>query len=533
MKKISFSLLAVFFGLSLLTMLAGLPMSGRLQEEKPKPGGTLHLKPFSDTLNINLDPAKEADVFLLEQLYDGLVRLDKDLNVAPALAEYWTISPDGKTSTFYLRRGVQFHNGQELTSEDVKFSLERLLDPKVSSPYSYVFMNHVAGAKEFWDGRAPAVSGFKAVDRYVFEIQWTNPFVSSLYLLSLYYCKVVPRDLVRARGDGFFWRPVGSGPFKFTYWLRSNRLDVVGVHLERNPRYFGGPPYLEAVEYSPFFTLDHFRNKEIDIIPFLSEGLADSDCQIQKEGSLDGILLGMSCQQPPLDNPLVRRALSLVVDRRRIAQEATSSESLPQLIDNFIPAQLPGFCPSDKSWSNNIEEARQLLRREGYPGEKDLPPLVLYARLPRRNSYYRIFVELQKQLEDLGFRLSLRYFREDREILELKKPYLILVEWRIDSPDADNIIRPLFYSQSPKNLTRYSNALFDQWLDKAAAQRSWSKRIDIFQQAEGLLFKDIPAVPLFSNLRRMAIQPYVRGVEVPPLGFSHLDTTKIWISKRD
>lgn len=530
-KEIKFYLWAAFLGFGLITIPLVLSMSGRMQEEKPKAGGTLRLKPFTNILNINFDPAQEADIFLLEQLYDGLIRLDKDLNIAPDLAEYWSISPDGKTSTFYLRRGVLFHNGQELTSEDVKFSLERLLDPRVSSPYSYLFLNHVVGAREFWDGRASSVSGFKAAGRYVFEINWESPFVSGLYLLSLYCCKVLPRDLVRSRGEEFFWRPVGSGPFKFTYWLRDTRLEVVGVHFERNPRYFGGPPHLEAIEYSPFFNLDHFRNKEIDIIPFLSKGLADSDCQIQKEGSLEGVFLGMSCQKAPFDRPAVRRAVSLALDRGRIAQVATTIESVPQLMDNFIPAVLPGFTPAEKSWSSNIEEARQILRREGLAEPGQLPPLIVYVKSPSRDVFNRLFRELQAQLEEVGFRLSLRYYRSSREVLSQSRPYLVLIEWRMDLPDADNIIFPLFSSRSPQNLTGFSNALFDRWLEQTEVERSWSKRIDVFRRAEGLLFKEVPAVPLFSNLRRMAIQSYVRGVDVPPLGFSYLDTTKIWIKK--
>jgi ABC-type transport system substrate-binding protein len=530
-KAIKFHKRAPLRGLGLILIPLLLSTSGRMQEEKPKAGGTLRLKPFTNVLNIDFDPAKEADIFLLEQLYDGLLRLDKDLNIAPALAEYWSISPDGKTSTFYLRRGVLFHNGQELSSEDVKFSLERLLDPRVASPHFYLFLNLVVGAREFWNGRASSVSGFKAKDRYIFEISWENPCVSGLYLLSLYCCKVLPRDLVRARGREFFWRPVGSGPFQFGYWLRDTRLEVVGVHLDRNARYFGGPPYLEAIEYSPFFNLDHFRNKEIDIIPFLSKALADSDCQIQKEGSLEGVFLGMSCQKAPFDRPAVRRALSLALDRGRIAQVATTIESVPQLMDNFIPAMLPGFTPAEKSWRSNIEEARQILRREGLAEPGRTTPLTVYVKSPSRDAFNRLFRELQSQLEDVGFRLSLRYYRSNREVLSQSRPYLILIEWRMDLPDADNIIFPLFSSRSPQNLTGYADSLLDKWLDQAEVEKSWSKRIDIFRKAESLLLNEVPAVPLFSSLRRMAIQPYIRGVEVPPLGFSYLDTTKIWIKK--
>lgn len=499
-------------------------------EEKPKPGGVLRIKPFTDVLDLSLDPAGKADIFLLGQIYDGLVRLDKDLNVVPALAEYWTISADGKTYAFYLRRGVQFHDGRELTSADVKFSLERLLDRRVASPYVQVFLNRVAGARDFWTGRASHVSGFKAVHDHLFEIHWTKPYVSGLALLCMYYCKVLPRDLVRIQGRDFFWKPVGTGPFRFNYWLRGTRLEIVGVRLEKNPRYFAGRPFLDAVEYSPFYTLDHFKRKEIDIIPFVSERLAGMDCQI-KEGSLEAVFLGMSCHIPPFDNPSVRRAVFLALDRSRIARAATTSESVPRLLHNFVPPRLPGFFPLVEDREADVEKARLLLDEAGCPGSKSLPPMTLYVREGRREAYVRLFRELQNQLEPLGFRLSLRTYRRDGDIVASRRPYLVLMEQRTDFPDADSFLRTLFLSRSTQNITRYANALFDKLLEEADTERSWSKRLDILRYAERVLATDIPILPLFSQSRRMAIQPRVRGVEVPPLGFPYLNTAKVWIDR--
>lgn len=504
----------------------------RGQEEKPRPGGTLRIKPFTEVLNLNFDPVQEADVFLLEQMYDGLVRLDKDLNVAPALAEYWSISPDGRTYTFYLRRGVRFHNGRELTSADVRFSLERLLDRRLASPFAQVFLNRVEGARDFWLGRAARVSGFRTTQDHIFEIQWTKPTVSGLYLLSMVYCKVLPRELVLSQGQEFFWKPVGTGPFRFIYWLRNTRLEIIGVRFERNTRYFAGQPNLEAVEYSPFFTLDHFREKEIDIIPFLSEGLADSDCQIREEGSLEAVFLGMSCHLPPFDNPSVRRAVSLALDRGRIARAATTSESLPQLLHNFVPPRLPGFFPASEDERTNVEEARRLLEREGITRSNAPPGLTLFIREERRDAYFRLFRELQAQLSGLGFRLSLRSFKQDAEVLDSRRPYMVLIEQRMSFPDADAFFRSLFQAKSMQNVTRYANPKFDKLLEEADIERSWSKRLEMLRQAERLLSQDVPALPLFSPTRRMAIQPHVRGVEVPPMGFPYLNTAKIWIAKR-
>ncbi|MBN2200053.1 MAG: ABC transporter substrate-binding protein [Candidatus Aminicenantes bacterium] len=501
------------------------------KEEKPRPGGTLRIKPFTNVLNLTLDPAAKADIFLLEQLYDGLVRLDKDLNVAPALAEYWTISPDGQTYAFYLRRGVRFHSGRELTSADVKYSLERILDRGAASTYVQVFLNRVEGARDFWTGRASHVSGFRAVRDHLFEIHWTKPYVSGLYLLSMSYCKILPRDLVRDQGRDFFWRPVGTGPFRFAYWLRGTRLEIVGVRLERNPRYFSGRPHLEAIEYSPFYTLDHFKRGEIDIIPFFSESLAGSDCRIQEEGSLEAVHLGLSCHIPPFDDPAVRRAVSLAVDRGRIARAATTSESVPRLLHNFVPPRLPGFFPVAEDMEADVDAARLLLEKAGYPDSKPLPAMTLFVRDVRREAYVRLFRELQIQLKALGFRLSLRSYKRERDVLGSRRPYLVLIEQRMEFPDADSFLRTLFLSKSTQNLIGYANPLFDRLLEEADVERSWTKRLEMLRRAERLLAADMPALPLFTPSRRMAIQPRICGVDVPPLGFPYLNTGKIWIRK--
>jgi ABC-type transport system substrate-binding protein len=118
-----------------------LSISGReAQDTRPKQGGVFRIKSLSDSFRMQLDPVQpDCYVFLSEQLYDGLVRLDKNLKIQPALADYWMISSDGKKYTFFLKKGVHFHHGIELTAEDVKFSFERLLDEEVGSPFCHFF----------------------------------------------------------------------------------------------------------------------------------------------------------------------------------------------------------------------------------------------------------------------------------------------------------------------------------------------------------------------------------------------------------
>jgi ABC-type transport system substrate-binding protein len=499
---------------------------------KPRYGGVFRLKSFTDTFSMEFDPtSQESSIFVLEHIYDGLVRLDKNLSIMPCLAEYWEISQDGKKHTFYLRMGVKFHNGRELSAEDVKFSLERILDKKTNSPYYQFFLPRVVGAEEFREGKTKDVAGFKVIDKYSFEIHWTRPFVSALYLMSMHFCKILPRDLVLNQGRRFFQRPSGTGPFKFDYWLRTTQLDIVGIRLKRNESYFDGKPYLGAVEFCPLFTLDHFMNREIDSIPVMSESLLTQNFQIFQDGQLHPIFLGMSCHIPPLDRAAVRKAISRSFNKSEIARDIFDMKYVRQVINNYIPSRLPGFFPRDEEESYDIEKARQMLQDAGFSTEEEFPALTLLIDLPRTRMKFKIYKALRKQLDALGIKLRLNYYRSPDQIKSFKKPYLVFTGRVMSFPDPEDIIRPLFFSKSIFNIFNYVNPELDRLLLEAEVERSWTKRINLFHQIEQILVSDVPALPLFSHQNRVAMQPYVRGVEVPSLGFYYLDARKIWLDK--
>ncbi len=525
--------LCVVFSL-ILALLFVLPLLSFEERSSGKPcyGGVFRLKSFADTFRMQLDPASSGtSIFISEQIYNGLIRFDKNLSIVPCLAEYWEISSDGKKYTFYLRKGVKFHHGRELSAEDVKFSLERLLDKKTNSPYYQFFLPRIIGAKDFREGKTKDVAGFKVLDKYTFEIHWTKPFVSALYLMSMHFCKILPRDLVLDQGKGFFLKPSGTGPFVFDYWLRTPKLEVAGVRLERNEEYFEGKPYLEAVEFCPYFTLDHFLNKEIDSIPVISEKLLKPNFHIFQDGLLHPVFLGMSCHIPPLDRPIVRKAISYAVNKREIAQVASDVKYLRQVTNNYIPSRLPGFFPKDDEKSYDFRRARQMLQEAGFRAEEKFPSLTFLINLPRTKLKFKIYKALRKQLEALGIKLRLNYYDSLKEIRSFKTPYLVFIGRVMSFPDPEDIIRPLFFSKSIFNVFNYACPELDRLLQEAEIERSWTRRIDLFHQIEKILFRDVPALPLFSHQNTVAMQAYIRGVEVPSLGFYYLDAKKIWIDK--
>ncbi len=504
-------------------------LSAKVAQDPPVPGGTLRLSPFENQLNLELDPAREAHVFLMQQIYDGLVKLDPSLSPTPALAEYWKIDGAGTRYTFYLRQGVRFHDGREMTADDVAFSLTRLVDSKVNSPYAKNLLGKVVGAQEYWDGKAAAVSGFRVLGKYVFEIEWIKPYVSSLYLLGMSYCKILPKPLVAGQDGNFFLKPVGTGPFKFAYWMRGRKLEIIGIRLERNPGYFDRKAYLEAVEFSPFFTPDDFVHGDVDIYPFVSERFARVDCQTLNDGALGVVFLGMSCHLSPLNQARVRRALALAIDRRMLAKASYSSESVPEPVETFVPAKLKGFFPAPKESDRDPSRARVEMAAAGFGLQ--FPGLIFFTSKANRELGLKVFRELETELDPLGIFLIHREYQSLREVRTARRPYLVMVDWRLNFPDPGSILGPLFSSRSDANAMGFSDKRVDDALQAAEFEPSFSQRIALFQRVEKILQEQLPALPLFTNQRRMALQSYVKGVEVSPLGFFYLDLRNVWLDK--
>ena len=527
------STLLGFTALAGLLIATGVP-GGQASSETPRYNGTMRIRGYVLPFNQVFDPALPSHFFITEQLYDGLVRFDDRFNPMPALAEYWTFAEGNTRVTFYLRKGVRFHNGRDLTAEDVKFSLERLIRNRPGNTYYQYFTRQVVGAEEYWEGRAPEVTGFRVVDPLTFEIRWTRPYVSGLYLLGMYYCKILPKDLVESQGRNFFQKPIGTGPFKFGEWIRDPRLNILGVRLERNPFYYDRKPYLSAIEYSPHYSDDQFEAGDVHFVTVSSERQLRGRYQVLENSTLKSFFLALSCDIPPLDRPEVRKALALGLDKARLAEAFDTLAFTHEVLKNYIPPLLPGFFPRAEAPRAEPDAAGLLLDRF-LPGEgrKGLT-LTLLLPSPRTDALARLARELERQLAVLEIKLAVRYLRRPEDVREVRSPYLKFLEYTMDFPDPENILVPLYHSRSVvAGLNScYANPQLDVLLEKSEVEPSWERRAEIFREVEKILFKDTPAIPLFSERVRVALQPEVRGVRLPATGFQFLDTRLIWLADR-
>jgi ABC-type transport system substrate-binding protein len=523
-------------GIALLALAAGgassAPVLPRQPGDAARYGGTFRVKGYQTPFNRIFDPAVRSHYFVTEQLYDGLVRFDNRFNPIPALAEYWTDSSGGDSITFRLRRGVRFHNGRELTADDVKYSLERLVQRRPGNATYQHFVGKVVGAGDYWEGRAVEVTGFRAVDRYTFEIRWVRPYVAGLYLLGMYYCKILPKDLLESQGHGFFNKPVGTGPFKFEEWIRSPRLEILGVRLERNPDYFERRPYLAAVEYSPYFTEAQFEEGDVHLVSVTSGRLSRGAYPVLENNTLKSYFLAFSCDMPPLDRAEVRRALALGLDKAKLAAAADTPATLHQVVESYVPPLLPGFYPKAASPYTDPDTAKLLLDRLLPDGGRKALKLTLLCDGPRDDENSGFARELERQLGALEIRLDVRYLRRPEDGRAVNTPYLKFFAYTMDFPDPEDIILPLFYSGSTANAlsARFDDPRLDGLLERAASETSWERRTGLFQEMEKLLADATPAVPLFSERIRIALRPEVRGAELPAMGFIFLNVKDIWLA---
>ncbi len=504
------------------------------RQDQPKPGGLIRVRDFNPASKPSLDPALGSWVFPIEQIFEGLVRIDDRLDPTAALAEYWMVSEDGKRTTFILKRGVRFHHGRDFDSQDVKYSFERLLRRETQSPYAGLIAGKVVGAREFREGRAPEVSGFRAPEKYVFEIEWKSPSVSSLYLLSMSFCKILPRDKLAAEGADFFYKPSGTGAFRFSSWMRSPQLDIVGVRLERFASYHGRKAYLDFVDYSPHLTVDHFVNGEADIMPFLSDRMASSGCQAVVGGAYTGSYLAFSCHIAPFDRSVVRKAVAAALHKDRLAGINQGPDRVRRPTSSYIPSGLPGFLPSEETSHFDPEQSRRLLDELGYSDKRRFPSVTVYVLTPRAESQIRLGREIAAQLDAAGITAYVRTIMAAEELRNVRTPYLALFTWMMDYPDAENVILPLFGSVSEglHLLSRYASPALDKLLEDSSAEKSWTRRLGLFRDMERILAADLPVVPLFTEEERLAVQSHVRGVRPPPLGSSYLDAKNLWLDRR-
>ncbi|HSB04890.1 MAG TPA: ABC transporter substrate-binding protein [Thermodesulfobacteriota bacterium] len=485
-----------------------------------------------------LDPAVAVDIYsvtVLQQIFDGLVQFDKDLNIIPCLAKSWKISPDGLTYTFYLRQGVKFHHGRELTAKDVAYSLTRILDAKVKSPAA-TFLDRVIGSREFKDGTAQSVRGFIVPDRYTFIIKLSEPYTPFILILGMNKFKVLPQEEVEKSEIQFGRAPVGTGPFKYVSSKEGEQ-----IILDANPDYFEGRPCLDRIIFKIFHgspreeILRLFKSGELEDspIPFneVEEMSRSAQYMFFQKPVLSLRFYGLNSQFSALKTKQIRKAINLSVPKDEIGREILKGKA--HLTDRIIPLGMPGYQPIRATSGYQPSRAGELLKEAGYPEGKGFPSIDFWSAA-RSELAVRELDLVKSSLSKNGITLNIHYetqWPRFQEILTTKKAPMFMYAWYADFPDPDNFLGTLFHSKSSYNYTAYFNPEVDRLLDRAKAERDYLKRMELYRKIEETVLDDAPIVPMVNHLLQWIFQPYVNGIELNALGGAYIQMKKIWLSK--
>jgi oligopeptide transport system substrate-binding protein len=473
---------------------------------------------------LTLDPAKThfGSGGLIGDIFSGLVVLDPEMVVRPALAEDWQVGEDHTLYTFHLNRSARFHNGRPVTVDDVIFSWERAAHPDTASDTVLLYMGDIVGLKEYHAGSAESIEGVKALDSYTLQVQIDAPKAYFLAKLSYPVAWVVDRYSVSLPN----WEdhPNGTGPFRHL-----QHLDEEIFILERHPWYYGEAPQLDHIVYLIYagYSQRLYQLGEIDFTGLTRDQMeraADPNDGLYGntivETGLCTTYVTFNTSLAPFDDPLVRQAFVHAVDRERYVEAITNGEAV--VGRGVLPPGMPGYSDAVTPPQYNPDLARTLLAQSPYYANSGEPPEIIWT-LGSSSGRYSGAVALLVDMweEHLGMKVRVEgidwesYFdRIDRG----DYGHLLFEGWCADYPDPENFLDLLFHSASAQNHAYFSDSFFDSLVEQARTEPDMEKRLALYRQAEQYLLDQAPALFLNHSAANYGVwKAYVRGYIPSPI----------------
>ena len=512
-------------------------------------------KVFNFNIDQNLtsmDPAfarNQNAVWMVNQIFNGLVQIDSNLNTVPSIAKSWEISADGLEYTFHLRNDVFFQDdplfkggkGRKVVAADFTYSFYRLIDPKVASSGGWIFSDKIKDQQSF-----------EAVNDSTFAIHLVKPFPAFMKLLTHQYCSVVPKEVVEHYGKDFRSHPVGTGPFRLKHWKEDEILVLL-----KNEKYWEKDgdqrlPFLDAIKVT--FITDkqsafmNFLKKELDFFDKVDGSYRDDiltksgrmtakykgKFQLAKRPYLCteyiGILVDTSksnVKNSPLRFKKIRQAIQYAIDKPKLIKYLRNGIGIPGT-SGFMPAGMPGFDSTIvKGYHYNPVKAAQLLAEAGYPNGKGMPQVTLST-----STTYKDLIEfVQNELAAIGIpvKVDVTPTASLRELMSKNAVNFFRGSWIADYPDAENYLA-VFYSHNKvpfgPNYTGYFNPAFDKLFEKSYFEADDKKRFALYQQMDNMVMENGNMIPLFYDESVVMLQNNITGYPQNPLNLMILKRVK-------
>lgn len=465
-----------------------------------------------------------ASIFLVN-CFEGLATCDSEGNVVPGVAESWDISEDGTVYTFHLRDGLKWSDGSDLTASDFVYSYKRVLDPATGAQYVNMLTDYVVGAAELYAGEGSEDAlGIKAVDDQTLEITLIQPTSWFINMLTMWVWDPVQEATITANGDQWTNSAdtyICNGPF-----LISDMSMGEYVVLTKNENYWDAENVaLEKVTLRYVLdtatALSAYESGEVDGINSIPASdvarLKAEGAGVQTAANFGTTYYQINCSVAPYDNPLVRKALNLAIDRQSIIDNVMQVEATPayNLIGPGYIVDGVDFSDGDSTWelsaTADVEAAQAALAEAGYPNGEGFPTMQL--------SYYssdtvkKVVEALAEMFEtNLGIDVEISsadwaVFYED---VQAGNYEVAAMGWTADYLHPMSFL-PLLKTGDVNNTTFYSNPDYDALVEQSMAETDAKKSWDLMKEAEALAMEDYPLLNLYYKATNYTMKNYVTG----------------------
>ncbi|HZS87587.1 MAG TPA: ABC transporter substrate-binding protein [Chloroflexota bacterium] len=496
---------------------AGPALAGSAEAAGPKRGGTLRLGDTGDITTFEpYATSTNWDIWTMLLVYDQLTRPTTDgLNIEPSLASSWDISDGGKTYTFHLRHGVKYHDGTELTAEDVKFCVERAVFQKNSQ----------------WEFILAAFKGMDVVDKYTVRAHLKQPHAPFLSDMALFATSVYPKSAFEKMGTKLWHNPIGTGPFKFVSWKLGSELI-----LKRNPDFWrkDGTPYID--EYHRMVVTDdnarvlQVQSGELDIClfpPLTQVKALQSNPQVVIHVSpfMSSYFVTMNVTKKPFTDKRVRQALNYATDKQALIQKILfgygkpSGQALPLMFGND---------PSIQPYPYDPKKAKDLLKAAGYGSG------VSFTMVTNAGSTLQLEQALQQQWKQVGVNMAIQQVDPNTLTKQIENPpynYQISPGYMTsDIIDPDELVSFAMAGNGGTEAiwTLYNNKTVNDLAAKGAETLDRAQRQKIYYELDRIHHDDAPMVFLYTEPSVTLSTPAVQGFKVLPTGNFRLE--HVWLN---
>ena len=488
-----------------------------------------------------IDPALNSAVdgaTMLIHAFEGLMNLDKDGVPVEAQAESHEVSDDGLTYTFTLRDGLKWSDGEPVTAEDYVYSWKRAVDPETAADYAYMF--EVIEGYDAEEGNHNLSVEATDEKTIVVKLKAVTPYFLELCAFPTFF--PVRKDIVEADPDGWATKPdtyIGNGPYVMDEWVHDAHIT-----FKKNSNYWNkdeiGPEaikfllmdddsaVLAAFENGEILLADTFPNDEIDAWKDKEEFFIQSQ--------LGTYYISFNVQKAPLDDPKVRRALMLAIDRVYICEQIGKAGQQPA--GAFVSIGLSDADPTKEfrevggdyydpyDYEGNLEEAKQLLADAGYPNGEGIPTM---EYLYNENTGHLLIGEaLQSMWKEIGVNIEL-VSQEWNTFLDTRKngEYQIARNgWLGDYNDPISFL-DMWVTGSGNNDAQWSNAEYDSLISQVKASSDREERMKLMHQAEDIIFEEAMLAPIYYYVDTYLKSPKLEGFYSSPLGYKYFMYSKV------